>query len=315
MKNSDYPNPSQDDRIAASARRFVDRAFTCHEQSDWEGFVVHASTAIELLAKAVLAQVNLLLIAEERNEERLLDLARSDPRRGIPASVRTINADAALRRARKIGVPFDRYANDIDALRKARNTIMHTGSYDAATFDSAWFDAWVRSMVALSEYGKYSANLTFGRNAPLVELAMERYGSQLEGLWVQRQAAAQHRWKTAKAELDAIALTIRREMLQAEYSRAKSDDPRFHCLPCPVCGLPAIMMGEFDIDPDWDYSDDDPFWPDLDFEFVPTNLKCPTCGLRLDSWGLIEKSGILKGWEFSEDDRAIWEEYLWEQGY
>ena len=57
-------NPSHDKNLVNAARRFVDRALAFRDEGDWEGFVVHAYTAIELLAKAVLAQINLLLIAD-----------------------------------------------------------------------------------------------------------------------------------------------------------------------------------------------------------------------------------------------------------
>ena len=93
---SPSPHPSHHETLAASSQRFADRAFTCHDQTDWEGFVVFASTAIELLTKAVLAKVNVLLIAGGNKEASLLELALSDPLRGIPVSVQTIGAEAAV---------------------------------------------------------------------------------------------------------------------------------------------------------------------------------------------------------------------------
>ena len=42
--------------LATSSRGFAARAFKCHEQSDWEGFVVNAGIAMELLAKSVLVR-------------------------------------------------------------------------------------------------------------------------------------------------------------------------------------------------------------------------------------------------------------------
>lgn len=71
---------------AASARRFVNKAFACHEERDWAGFVMYACTAIELLTKAVLAKVNVLLIADGRNENSIIALTLSDPSKGFPVS-------------------------------------------------------------------------------------------------------------------------------------------------------------------------------------------------------------------------------------
>ncbi len=307
------PHQSHHETLAASSRRFVDRAFACHEQSDWEGFVVFASTSIELLAKAVLAQVNVLLITGGNNEESLLGLARRDPRRGIPVSVRTIGAEAAIRRAKKLGVPFDRYEKDLATLRKARNVLMHIGSYDSTAVSEDPFDAWVRSMAALAEHAGYERSFVFGANADLVALQMNEYADQLEALLARRMAAAQRCWKEEAMVHEEYAL--RRDTLEADFARANSWDPSVQWLPCPVCELPAILFGELEDEPDWDYSDGESYIAGIYYEFVPTGVHCETCELDLDSRGLVERSEVLEQWDLSDDDRLRWEKQLWEPDY
>lgn len=315
-----YQSPSRSfvygshaENLAASARRFADRAFACHEQSDWEGFVVHASTAIELLAKAVLANVNILLIADTRSEARLLELAMSDPRSGILALTQTIGADRALQRARKMGVKFDRYAHDIDVLRHTRNGLMHSGVFDASKVGDAMFDAWVRSMVALTEHVGYHMRLVFGKNADLVAIQMSKYADQLETLLNQRIVAAQRRWDERRFSVDEYAL--RHERLELEFGRANVDDPAVQWIPCPVCGLPASLIGDLEPQADYDYADGESYLAGVYYEFVPTAIHCQTCRLNLDSTGLVDESRLLDQWELDEDDRLRWESEHWEPDY
>ena len=289
---------SHDIIFAESARRFADRAFASHEQSDWDGFVVCASTAIELLTKAVLAKVNLLLIASERSDERLMELARSNPRKGVPASVRTISAEVALRRAKLIGVRFDRYEKDLKALREARNSIVHSGSSSPLEDSAHSFDAWIRSMVALARHAAYPMSLVFGSNAELVEVQMKAYADQLEALSAQRIAAARRRWKDERVGFTSMAIERRREAIHSQLVGVNRADPSVQWIECPVCTLPAQVFGELEAEADWDYADGESYIAGIYHRFEPTGVHCQTCGLNLDSRGLVEKSAVLKQWEF-----------------
>lgn len=307
------PHPSHHETLAASAQRFVDRAFTCHDQTDWEGFVVFASTAIELLTKAVLAKVNVLLIAGPNNEAALLELALSDPRRGIPVSVQTIGAEAAIRRAKRLGVPFDMYERDLASLRKARNILMHIGSYDSTVVGDDPFDAWVRSMVALAEHAGYTRRFVFGANEDRVAHQMDDYSYQLEARLARRMAAAQRYWEEEPMDSAEYARTCRR--LKADLARANSLDPAVQWLPCPVCGLPATLLGELEDKPDYDDVDGDFYLAGIYRDFTPTGVHCETCELDPDSRGLLERSLVLEEWHLADDDFSRLQKQLLEDAY
>lgn len=303
-------SPAEADRpldvvLAMSSRRFVDRAFVCHEKSDWEGFIVDAGIAIELLAKAVLAKLNPLLIADTRNEKSLLALARSGTRGELPASVRTIDAETALRRAQDIGVPLNRFENDVRALREARNRIVHIGDYDRTVAEKG-FDGWVRSMVALCEHAHYSMPFVFGTNSNLVQVQMNEYASSLEALWELRRAAAEARWQYEISLVSSTELQQRFSLLQIELESANANDPTVQWVPCAVCGLPAHLFGEFEPEPDFDVEGDEVSISGVYYKFMPARLYCQSCGLNLDSKGLVEQSEVLEHWDLDQIDGDRW---------
>ena len=323
---TDRPGRTRNDsQLIAGARRFADRAFGCHERRDWEGFVVSAATSVELLAKAVLARVNVLLIADEKHDKNLLALALSDLRNGLPSEARTITAAKALERAEALGVRFHRYGADLKALREARNSVVHSGNFDHTKVGDREFDAWVRSMAALcdSEHGGYGRQDVFGDHADLVDLQMREYASALELLWMQCCTYAQQRWDQQKPSLTDAAYNLKRLRIEAELVEANFSDPTVQWAPCPVCGLPARLYGDLELEPHFEthyepydglYTGDiHGSWEEfvgMEYGFVPLGLYCRTCQLRLDSGALVEEAGVLGNWNLDHDDVARWEEIL-----
>ena len=302
-------HPSLDVVLATSSSRFVRRAFACHEQSDWEGFIVNAGIAVELLAKAVLAKVNPLLIARPNSEHSIITLAKLDPKRRIPTSARTVGAELALQRAHKIGVPLNRYENDLQALREARNQIVHSGIFDQEVIERS-YDGWIRSMVALTEYAAYRMQLIFGASTDLVDVQMVKYEDNVERLWELRRSAAHQRWEAERALASGEYIELKRSALEAELISENSVDPSLQWIVCPVCRLPARLYGEFDAQPDYDVKGDEVFISGTHYEFVPKCVRCQVCGLNLDSSKLVEQSGVLDSWEPNDDDSIRWARLL-----
>ena len=277
---------------------------------------MNAGIALELLAKSVLANINPILIADPRNERSLLLLAQGEPRGELLPSLRTIGIDTAIDRLKKLGVTFDQFGDDLHALRIARNAIVHTGVFEQTDVDRA-FDAWVRSMVELCRRADYKMSRIFGESANLVKVQLKEYASATDALWEQRRAAAKKRWQAMRRELGSAGIYRRFELLEAEMVSANALDPSVQWIHCGVCGLPARLYGDLDLEPNFDYGDGQVYVSGVYFEFVPKGLNCPTCQLNLDSRKLVERSALLENWELEDEDRLRWEEALtadWHDG-
>ena len=268
-----------------------------------------AGIALELLAKSVLANINPILIADPRNEQSLLLLAQGKPRGKVLPSLRTIGADTAIDRLRKLGVSFDQFGDDLQALRMARNAIVHAGIFAQTDVDRA-FDAWVRSMVELCRRANYKMPKIFGDSTSLVKVQLKEYASATDALWEQRRAAAKKRWRTLQNELSSTDIDRRFELLETEMVSANALDPSVQWICCAVCGLPARLYGDLELEADFDYGDGQAYVSGVYFEYVPKELNCPTCQLNLDSRKLVERSGLLENWELDDNDRSRWEDDL-----
>ena len=273
---------------------------------------MNAGIALELLAKSVLASINPILIADPRNEQSLLLLAQGEPRGSVLPSLRTISSDTAISRLKKLGVSFDQFGNDLLALRNARNAIVHTGVFEKTDVDLA-FDAWVRSMVELCRRANYDMSKIFGDSASLVDVQLKQYASATDALWEQRKAAAEKRWQALQRDLNSADINRRFGLLEAELISANAVDPSVQWVSCEVCGLPARLYGDLELEADYDVGDGQAYISGVYFEFVPKGLSCPTCQLNLDSRKLVDRSGILEDWELNDRDRRRWEEEVTEE--
>ena len=280
------------------------------------GLYCERGIALELLAKSVLANINPILIADPRNEQSLLLLAQGEPRGNTLPSLRTISADTAIDRLKRLGVSFDQFGDDLQALRIARNAIVHAGVFEQTDVDLA-FDAWVRSMVELCRRADYKMSTIFGEGKSLVKVQLKQYATATDALWQQRRAAAKKRWQALRSELSSADIDRRSESFEAEMVSANAVDPSVQWVRCEVCDLPARLYGDLELEADFDVGDGQVYVSGVYFEFVPKGLNCPTCQLNLDSRKLVERSGLLKDWELSDWDRMRWEEELtedWDSG-
>lgn len=299
--------PSHEVNLAKSAGDFAQRAFVCHERGDVEGFAVYAATAVELLAKALLAKVNLLLIAS--GEKSLLILAMSDPRKGLPASSRTIGIGDCLRRLKGIGVRLD-HADELASLSRVRNSILHSGQCDPDAIGDSLLKVWVRSLVQMTEHAGFDKRMIFGTKAEMAEVLITEYDSQVAALLAEKMAGARSRWDSEQEDLDASDIAIMREVLGTRLAVNNSADPTVQWIACPVCDLPACLFGEFEPEADFDMVDGEYCAVGIYHEFVPIQFICQTCRLDLDSRELIERSGILEEWEVSDDDLRRWDQIV-----
>jgi len=131
---------AQDDlgiRLARSSSEFAGSALGAMSDGKHSVFLLHAATALEHLAKAVLAarHPSLIAVASKDNFESLLLLVGEAQGAKPGSRIRTIGAGEALNRAARFAPECAGLKGDLQLLIWVRDGIAHLADASAATVD------------------------------------------------------------------------------------------------------------------------------------------------------------------------------------
>jgi hypothetical protein len=292
-------------RLFDSARQFVESALTAYDRSDTHVFLLHGGTALEHMLKARLAEANPALLAKRDHFPSLVWFA-DETKHSAVASVelRTVTLEDAMGLATAWGVPISLYRESLTLLQRHRNGVAHLGiSDDKVAFEV--LPGLLRTLILLSqELGQDPATL-FGSFNSFVISQLDEQQAEEQRIWDGRFAQAQMRFHGEHPNLTAEEAKALRDLVEMRWRRMTLDD---QLADCPVCVLPAYLSGTLD-QVGWDVDFDkegnpEGAYPSL--EYTAYDLRCPTCGLVLDTPGLISVSGALENWQLPEDDFDAW---------
>ena len=310
--------------LADSAKRFV--AATIKAFIDGEPLVglLHAGVGLEHLAKARLAEINPLLLADGKLDPSVLFwLADESKHQGpAPKALRTIGLERALVLVTHRSEVM-RFRAELDLLRELRNGVAHMGVPEAIPSDS-FLGGYLAAIHALAEGLLDPPESVFGAYAEVAAAHLAQHLQDEEYTYAVLVAEARSRFETKYPELDPIVHGAMQSAMIGLLNESRSELDQ-QIAPCPACGLPARLEGELviDFEVDVEGGPDGPTYNAYPVgEYHAYALGCPTCGLSLDSPGLLDTSGVLENWEVPEDDvraaaelvneaeaQAYWEDY------
>jgi hypothetical protein len=274
------------DAIWEKAKLFVARA----EAEEQEGalFPFWSILALELLGRAVLANVHPALLADPRDPDNILyafDLSRGGRARSVPAAT-------VFRRCSRIIDDFTE--DDVGSaigLIELRNEELHGGG---TPFDSLSTAAW------LAEYYRLCQLLLCGLDCELDHL----FGpEQALAAQIMIDGAAERLVSEAREEVAIARRTFEKLSESDQDSRrqaaatavlSKQQDawtPHRMGKPikCPACGSRAWLTGEF-VRSGEPATDEDAIVQEI--VKIPTRLECPACGVELDGHGRLHALGL-----------------------
>lgn len=246
---------------------------------------VSIGTSVELLAKAALASINPVLLAEERPSKHLLQFV------GVgefdPAKVKSKSPTDCLMLLKQCN-PFDYSSQDDSVVFDVRNLAAHLGCVDLTSFEPA-----LTKMVTLSEQVvamisefNPSLNRTSYWGTDFLPQVDERLKAQAEArrlMLEQLKAAARRELERLHSRgLDDDALSEWAERAPARYY---GDDDAWTRQTCPVCEYEgwleySVSRGTIEVEYDEDGSPGIPF---VEVLREPHEFECSVCGLRLSS--------------------------------
>ncbi|MBP2454623.1 hypothetical protein [Mycolicibacterium lutetiense] len=244
---------------------------------------VSIGTSVELLAKAAVASISPVLLAEDRQPKHLLQFVGVGEL--VPAKVKTRSATECLTLLKQCD-PFDYNSERDSVVFDIRNLATHIGCVDLTTFEPA-----LTTMVALSEHviatineSDPSLNRTSYWGEDFLTQVDERLKAQAEAkrlMLEQLKAAARRELDRLQGRgLDHDALSEWAERAPAGYY---GDDGAWTRQKCPVCkyeGWLEYSVHRSTIEVEYD-DNGRPGIPFVEVFREPQEFECSVCGLRL----------------------------------
>jgi hypothetical protein len=253
-------------------------------------FAREATRSIEMAAKAALAKISPVLIADPRSIDSQLHLAGHPGARLMgDRRIRTISCREALERVTRL-VPTLR-VEDLDPLISVRDGSTHFLVSEREALESLVIP-YLASLLLLQQRLGLSDDVAFGSYAELVTSLREKHTEEVDRTVAAKVARARHTFEERYGHLDPKALTVVLHSIEAGIVLDKYDQ---QTAPCPACDSTAVISGQHEFQ-GWEADDyDDEGFPNGAYPVVKLfvgSLNCPTCGLELDGSDEVAAAGI-----------------------
>lgn len=291
-------------RLVSSSSEFAGSALGAMSDGKHSVCLLHAATALEHLAKAVLAarHPSLIAVASRDNFESLLVLVGEQPA-SPPQRVRTVSVREALDRATRFAPGCASLIKELDLLIGVRDGIVHLADASAATVE----DVLVSYLKASEELRTALADVDrptyWGGFTELVDSALRENVEQARLRVDGKLAVARAEFARRFTELDEAT---KKAVLTAIGASYRFDWHDLQPLECPACETMAVASGTVrpEYDEDWDYDGHEPYLAGVHLQvlFTPDGLLCNSCHLDLTGRDEMNAAGIGESWYLEDVD-------------
>jgi len=287
-------------QLADSSATFARSALQA-QHDDHRVFLLHAATALEHLAKAVLAARHPSLIVATNDFESLLH-ACGEPgfARRPRAKIRTITAGEAIGRASRFVPTVEALVPDLELLILVRNGVAHLGEASTSDADDVLVPYLKASEELRAELDVDRASY-WGEFVDLVDSALKENVEKARLRVETALAIARQEFDKRFGALDDATRAAMLRVIESGYAPEKYDE---QLLDCPACSTPALVSGSVrtDFDEDWDHHERVLVGVHPYFTFIPSRLRCSACGLELDGHDELDAAGVGEPWVLEDVD-------------
>lgn len=281
-------SPYDYEALFAKAKLFLNRAMDPEDARPFEEQALWASLALELLAKAALARVSPLLIAEPTEDGKNLLIAS-----GLvegDARFTSVRAKTLYSRCQKAFRPFNE--GEAGHITNARNDYLHGSTAGFTNMpEAAWWPRyWAQAAILVHALDLEIADLV-GRDRDSV--VTEHLDSNAQNL-SNRVQMLMERAKQRLAQYTAGTLPARVAKQWRPGSPVDAGLKHSEESTCPACGHVGLLEGEevLSTEVSWQQLGPDDFEATIDLTVVSDYFGCSNCGLVLDSAELVETADL-----------------------
>lgn len=241
---------------------------------DPQSIYLHAGAAVEFALKAVLARVNVLLIADPRNFAAQWELATSDaPISEVATRLVTIPLTTAIERAQR-ALPELGSTQNLKELARRRNAAAHLGAASPKGTTETVLTMLTALRAAVAKFSGIGLADFLGRYGPAASEMLARKQTETEKLIAARLVSARERFDERFDR--PVDFSIAEALHHAYWA-----DPDFALHPCPACGTDAALGGIVEVREHVDYDREDDPSVHLEPIMWPSRFLCLACGLEL----------------------------------
>lgn len=296
------PAAHEPDALLLKSRMFINRALDSDREFEEQAF--WAASALELLGKCALAQVNPLLIANPQDDGNSLLVASGAIESGRFFSVQ---AKAVWARCARAFPPFS--VSEATKISTGRNDYIHAG---AVGFDSIppaqwWTNFWRQAAILLEHCGssvsEYVGHARSGNVERHIAAGEQQLRDQLQAIL---ETTLQRR-RMHESGLLTAARAVAWNQFTVEVSRYSADAT------CPACAGDAVISGEevldYEVEHDWRERT-----ASIRLIVATELLSCPACHLTLTNPELIDLAEVDTSFDAEGDENDL-ENYMDEPEY
>lgn len=284
-------SPCDHDGLWMKAKVHLNRSFAAGDAGEFEESALWAASALELLAKAALAKVTPVLVADPTEDGRSMLVAA-----GLSkdyAKFKSIPAKSLFIRCSRAFPPF----NEQEANRIAimRNEELHSAlsPFTGVDQDKWWQRYWAQAVLLVHAKDKTLGALVGEPRVEAIEQYLARNKTTIAARVEAQVERARRRHEVAATSRDALAEIAEINQRDELYWDHRSS------VECPACGELAWLLGDSadQIDVEYDYEDGT---ARETLEVYAEGFGCAACGLHLNGVEYVDAAGLP---ETFEDDR------------
>lgn len=280
IKPSQLPHGWSKDALLAKAQRYAEEMLS-RPRDDWR-FVFWSTLALELLARAALANVSPALLADPKDWNNLFHALGFQPKANkfVP---RSLDITTVLGRLQEVLSEFGPELEGFGAIHMSRrNEELHSGNTPLDSISSSsWLPTYYRTCeVLLSSMGE-SLETFVGRDEAQVAAAMIAAARDETAKAVAKSIQAHRVVWESKSESEKQQLAG-----QSSTWATKHDG---HRVKCPSCGCDAVVTGSAIAAPIMSIKDDQITETQ---QYLPSRFECVACGLKISGLSQLSACGL-----------------------
>jgi hypothetical protein len=294
--------PYDHDALWIKAKLFLNRAMDDDGVRSFDEQALWASLALELLAKAALARISPVLIAEPTEEGANLLASLGLTRGGDHFS--SVRAKTIFTRCHRAFRPFD--LKESSRFTQARNEYLHGPGvpFLAIPPEVWWPKFWAQMDILVKSMDREMSDLVGPDREPIVDSHLSQNKKNIEDrtealIARARQRIAQHRAGTMTTKMVAEWNSVGNLTAHMMYQTPQQ---------CPACDLEGVLEGDEEISRErertvfagetiYDGAEYDYDYPTFTLTIAADYFSCPHCHLVLDRLEFVDQAGLSAAFE------------------